>query len=83
MVPPEDHRTSAGERIRAHLTAGITAAQACLADEAVIEAAQRGVEILRHAVQHGGKIVLSGNGGSAADATSGRSENVLEEDLTA
>jgi D-sedoheptulose 7-phosphate isomerase len=59
---------TASARITRYLEASRAALDAALADPAFVEAVSRASEIVTQALQAGKKILLAGNGGSAADA---------------
>src|SRR5271154_5967653 len=54
--------------VRSQLAQSIATMQAVLADEAIHATLVRAAELTAHAMQAGGKLLVAGNGGSAADA---------------
>lgn len=53
---------------RDELKKSVTVIQSILADEALIDRIDSAAEVTIHALNNGGKVLLAGNGGSAADA---------------
>src|SRR5215216_5559805 len=60
--------TEAHENVRRTVADSIAAKQAVLADEALLAATAEASSLVAAALRDGGKVLLFGNGGSAADA---------------
>ncbi|TMJ01493.1 MAG: D-sedoheptulose 7-phosphate isomerase [Alphaproteobacteria bacterium] len=61
-------RSSHRDDIVAHLEASRDLLARSLADDALVEAVAQTAEVIAQALRAGGKLLLAGNGGSAADA---------------
>lgn len=60
--------TSHSDRVKQYLEASRDAVSAALADGVFVDAVSRAAEIVKDALRIGKKVLLAGNGGSAADA---------------
>lgn len=56
------------EKFKKHINASISLKQAILNDVVLMNKIQKSIEIIVNSYQSGGKVLLCGNGGSAADA---------------
>lgn len=68
MEPPVADRPDAGAIVRRHLAASREIVAATLADETVVGSIAAISQRMEQTLRAGGKILLAGNGGSAADA---------------
>ena len=60
--------TSHSDRVKRYLEASRDAVDVALADRAFVNSVSRAAEIVTDALRVGKKVLLAGNGGSAADA---------------